>query len=44
MDYHKYHNLENYMCMYEYTPNSITTIVDYFKGKLTPKGKLPIKL
>ncbi len=43
-DYHKYENLENYMCLYEYTPNSIRTVVKYFKGELTPKGKLPIKL
>ena len=43
-DYHKYNNLENYMCLYEYTPNSIKTVVKYFKGELTPKGKLPIKL
>ena len=43
-DYHKYVGLQNYMCLYEYTPNSIKTVVKYFKGELTPQGKLPIKL
>ncbi len=43
-DYHKYNNLENYMCLYEYTPNAIKTVVKYFKGELTPKGVLPINL
>ena len=43
-DYHKYNNLENYMCLYEYTPNSIKTVVKYLKGELTPNGVLPIKL
>ena len=32
------------MCLYEYTPNSIKTVVKYFKGELTPKGNLPVKL
>ncbi len=44
MDYHKYQNLNNYLCLYEYTPNSIRTIVKYFKGELVALGKLPIKL
>lgn len=43
-DYHKYVGLENYMCLYEYTPNSIKTVVKYFKGDLQPKGVSPIKL
>ena len=43
-DYHKYNNLQNYMCLYEYTPNSIKTVVKYLKGELEPKGVLPIKL
>ena len=43
-DYHKYENLNNYICMYEYTPNSIRTIVSYFDGKIKPMGKLPVKL
>ena len=43
-EYHKYNNLQNYMCLYEYTPNSIKTVVKYLKGELEPKGVLPIKL
>ncbi|HHU55201.1 MAG TPA: beta-N-acetylhexosaminidase [Acholeplasmataceae bacterium] len=37
-------NAENYACLYEYTPNSVRTIVKYLKGEIEPKGKLPIKL
>ncbi len=44
MDYNKYQNLNNYLCLYEYTPNSIRTVVKYLKGKLQPVGKLTIKL
>ena len=44
MDFNKYHNLNNYLCLYEYTPNSIRTVVEYFKGNILPEGKLTIKL
>ena len=44
MDFNKYNNLHNYLCLYEYTPNSIRTVVKYFKNMLSPKGKLTIKL
>ena len=44
MDFHKYNNLNNYLCLYEYTPNSIRTVVKYLKKELLPKGKLTIKL
>ena len=44
MDYHKYNNLKNYLCLYEYTPNSIRTVVKYLKNELTPSGKLPMVL
>ena len=44
MDYNKYQNLNNYLCLYEYTPNSIRTVVKYLKGELAPLGKLTIKL
>lgn len=44
MDYHKYENLTNYLCLYEYTPNAINTVVSYLKGEIKPIGKLPIKL
>ena len=44
MDFNKYQNLHNYLCLYEYTPNSIKTVVKYLKKEITPKGKLTIKL
>ena len=44
MDFNKYNNLNNYLCLYEYTPNSIRTVVKYLKGNLEPIGKLTIKL
>ena len=44
MDFNKYNNLKNYLCLYEYTPNSIRTVVKYLKNELLPKGKLTIKL
>ena len=37
-------NVDNYALVYEYTPNSVRTIVKYLKGEIIPKGKLPIKL
>ena len=44
MDFNKYNNLNNYLCLYEYTPNSIRTVVKYLKKEILPKGKLTIKL
>ena len=44
MDFNKYNNLNNYLCLYEYTPNSIRTVVKYLKQELEPVGKLTIKL
>lgn len=41
MDKKEFNNLSNYLCLYEYTPNSIRTIVKYLKGTLKPSGKLP---
>jgi len=35
-------NLKNYSCLYEYTPNSIRTIVKQLKNKITMNGKLPM--
>lgn len=35
--------LNNYMCMYEYTPNSIRSVVKYFCGKIPVVGKLPLE-
>lgn len=37
-------DVDNYICLYEYTPNSVRTIVKYLKGEIEAKGKLPIKL
>jgi len=34
-------NLKNYMVLYEYTPNSIRTIISYMKQQIKPMGKLP---
>lgn len=35
-------NLKNYLCLYEYTPNAITTIIKYLKGDIKPEGRLPL--
>lgn len=35
-------NIKNYVCLYEYTPNSMTILIEYLKGQLTLKGRLPI--
>lgn len=42
-DLHLVPEIENYVCLYEYTNNSINTLRDYLLGKLRPTGKLPIK-
>lgn len=44
MDYHKYLNLHHYYCLYEYTPNSIRTVIKALKNEITPTGHLPYKL
>ena len=36
-------DLKNYACLYEYTPNSIKTIIKQLKGNFELKGKLPIE-
>ena len=33
--------LVNYSCVYEYTPNSIRTIIKQLKNQITLNGKLP---
>lgn len=35
-------NLKNYCCLYEYTPNSIKTIIKQLKNEILLKGKLPL--
>ncbi len=42
-DLHLVPEIKNYVCLYEYTNNSINTLRDYLLGKLPPTGKLPIK-
>ena len=34
--------LANYTVMYEYTPNSVKSIIKYLKGEIKPLGKLPL--
>ena len=36
--------IRNLVLFYEYTPNSIKVLIEYLKGKITPKGVIPIKL
>lgn len=35
--------IENYLCMYEYTPNALEVLVKYLKGEIAPRGVIPIK-
>ena len=37
-----FNNLQNYACLYEYTPNSIKTIIKQLKGQISLNGKLPL--
>ena len=36
-------DIKNYVCLYEYTPNSIKVLLKYLKGDLELKGKVPVK-
>ena len=36
-----FENLQNYACLYEYTPNSIRTIIKQLKGDFEFNGRLP---
>lgn len=40
----KFKQIENYLCLYEYTPTSVKTITKFLKGDLQPVGKLPVSL
>ncbi len=42
IDQKYFNNLVNYSCLYEYTPNSIITIVKQLKEDLPLNGKLPM--
>lgn len=35
-------NIKNYVCLYEYTPNSVKALVRYLKGEIVPKGIIPV--
>ena len=37
-----FNNLKNYSCLYEYTPNSIRTIIKQLKKEIKLNGKLPL--
>lgn len=41
-DYLYLDEVENIACVYEYTKNSVSTIVRYLNGMIKPKGKFPI--
>jgi beta-N-acetylhexosaminidase len=35
-------HIENYLCIYEYTPNSVKVLIEYLRGELIPKGTIPV--
>ena len=41
-DMNYFNNLTNYSCLYEYTPNSIKTIIKQLKTNMSLNGKLPL--
>ena len=43
-DIHLVPEIKNYVCLYEYTNNSIQTLKKYLLGKIEPTGKFPVKL
>ena len=42
IDRNYFTNLKNYSCLYEYTPNSIKTIVKQLNNEISLNGKLPL--
>ena len=42
-DMYELTDVKNITCAYEYTPNSINTVIKYLRGDLIPHGILPIK-
>ena len=44
IDLKHYDNIKNYLCLYEYTPVSINTMVKYVNGMIKPNGVLPVKV
>lgn len=43
-DLYQFRAVKNYFCLYEYTPNSVMTLVRYLKKEIKCCGKLPISL
>ena len=43
-DIFRFRQIKNYLCLYEYSPNSVVTIVKYLEGEVRPTGKLPVNL
>lgn len=43
-DIKKFRNVKNYLCLYEYTPNSVSTVVKWLKHEIVPFGVCPVKL
>ena len=41
IDEQYFNDLTNYSCLYEYTPNSIRTIIKQLKKEIKLNGKLP---
>ena len=35
-------DIKNYVCFYEYTPNSVNVLMEYLKGSIKLTGKVPI--
>lgn len=38
-DLHYSNKITNYVCVYEYTPNAVRTVISYLQGKIKPQGK-----
>lgn len=43
-DFLNFKDVDNFSCMYEYTPASVSAFVKYFKGEIDAKGILPVVL
>ena len=43
-DIFRFRQIKNYLCLYEYSPNSVQTVVKYLEGEVRPTGKCPVNL
>ena len=43
-DIFRFRQIKNYLCLYEYSPNSVKTVVKYLEGEVRPTGKCPVNL